>query len=425
MKNIYYILVIIVLVSCKQREQGPITNSDDYNDYLVMDSPNTTSKYFELWNSKIDGDSTQVLSFGNVAGEYNRFFELTGDISYLKKAEQALHKAVEIANINKSVYARSLARNYISQHRFKEALQMVELASNEGGGKEDTQALFFDVHMELGNYSLAESYLDSIKNPSSFGYLIRAARWNDYKGDLNTTIQFMEKAIARAESSNNRNLLLWSYTNIADYYGHAGRIEESYNHYLKALELDSQNAYALKGIAWVVYSYEKNGKEALRILDAITKNHNSPDYNLLKAELLGFMGDKRGKSSNLDNYFNSIKDPSYGSMYNAYTVDFYLEHTNQEEKALKLALQEIENRSTPESYSLLAKTYLSTAKVKEALEVVEKNIVDQTYEPEILLNVAKVYKANGYLEKVKSLKEELMEATYELGPLTAKEIAEL
>ena len=414
-----------MLVSCTQSETGLVTNPDDYNDYLVTDAPKTSSKYFELWNGKIDGDSTQLLSFANVAGEYHRFFERTGKISYLKKAEQALHKAVEIANINKASYARSLARNYISQHRFNEAFEMVELAHQIGGGKEDTQALFFDVHMELGNYDLAERYLDSIKNPSSFGYLIRAAKWNDYKGDLNTTIHQMEKAMAKAESSKNKNLLLWSYTNIADYYGHAGRIEESYSYYLKALELDPQSAYALKGIAWVVYSHEKNGKEALRILDAVTNNHHSPDYYLFKAELHDFMGNTSEKSGNLDAYFNSIKNPSYGSMYNAHTIDFLLEHGGNKGKALVLAQEEVKNRATPESYNLLAKTYLASGKVKEALEIVEKHIMGQTYEPGVLLNVAKVFKANHELEKAERLKEELMEATYELGPLTANEVAAL
>jgi tetratricopeptide (TPR) repeat protein len=425
MKRILYVLVVLVLISCDVKENGLVTNPDDYNAYLVTAPTIDNSKYFELWNSKIDLDSTQLLSFGNVASEYHRFFSATGNISYLKKAEQALKKAVEIANINKGSYARALARNFISQHRFKDALEMVELAHNSGGAKENTQALFFDVHMELGHYELAQSYLDSIKNPSNFGYLIRAAKWNDYEGDLETTIHLMEKAMVKAESSKNRNLLLWSYTNIADYYGHAGRIGDSYSYYLKALKLDPRNAYALKGIAWVVYSHEKNGKEALRILDAIATNHHSPDYFLLKAELYDFMGNTKEKVKNMDGYFTSVENPQYGAMYNAFTIDFLLEHTNQGEKALKLALEEIENRATPESYNLLAKTYLSLGKEKEALKVIEQNVIGKTHEPGILLNAAAVYKANQRYDKVKNLKQELAEASYELGPITTKVIASL
>ena len=64
----------------------------------------------------------QLLSFGIVGGEYNRYFQETGDIEYLKKAEKSLKKALEIAAIGKAGYFSALARNYISQHRFKEAL---------------------------------------------------------------------------------------------------------------------------------------------------------------------------------------------------------------------------------------------------------------------------------------------------------------
>jgi tetratricopeptide (TPR) repeat protein len=205
MKPIVYIISILLLLSCNSKNENGIAHKEDYNKFLSNDSIKTTSKYFELWNSKIKPDSVQLLSFGNVAGEYNRYFKETGDIEYLKKAEQALTKAVTIANIGKSGYRMALARNYISQHRFKEALVLAEEAKELAGGNTDTQSLLFDVHMELGNYQLAEQYLDSLKNMSDFGYMIRLAKWNDYKGDLDTTINFMEMARAKAESSKNKD----------------------------------------------------------------------------------------------------------------------------------------------------------------------------------------------------------------------------
>ena len=380
-----------------------------------------------MWNSKIKKDSIQLLSFSNVAGEYNSYFKKTGDIKYLKKAEKALIKAVEIANIGKAGYRRALARNYISQHRFKEALVLAEEANKIGGGRKETRSLLFDIHMELGNYEYAEKYLDSIKNMSDFGYLIRVAKWNDYKGNLDTTIKFMEKAMAKAESSNNRTLKLWSYSNIADYYGHAGRIEDSYRHYLKTLELDSQNAYAKKGLAWIVFSHEKNGKEALRILDNITANYNAPDYYLFKAEIAEFMNNETAIASNMDKYYTMVlaNADSYGAMYNAYNVEFYLNHTKQYEKALNLALNEVMNRPTAEAYGLLANTYLKIGKDKAALKIVENHILNKTFEPAILLTAAEVYKANNMMDKVSTLKQELIGAVYELGPSSKKEISQL
>ena len=422
---IFLPLAMLFLVSCQQEETEFKTNRQDYDHFLASEPVRTTSKYFKLWDNKIKSDSIQLLSLGNVAGEYSRFFKGTGDIKYLKDAEQSLKKAVEIAAVGKSGYLRALARNYISQHRFKEALQLAKEARVLGSGVNETQSLLFDLHMELGNYDLANQYLDSIQNMSDFGYLIRVAKWNDHKGDLDTAIQFMEKATAKAESSKNKDLLLWPYTNLADFYGHAGRIEDSYKLYLRALRIDAQNAYAKKGIAWIVYSHERNGTEALRILDSIMKKNKSPEYYLLKAEVASFLNDDMLKVQALDSYYRIVgNNKDYGDMYNAHNVDFLLS-MDVEQSAFKLAQKEVNNRPTPESYGWLAYSLLYLGEEQKAMEVIEKHVIGATYEPAILHQAAEIYKANGKKEKVSELKQELMGATYELGPIKEAQIASL
>ncbi|QWX85552.1 hypothetical protein H0I23_07905 [Cellulophaga sp. HaHaR_3_176] len=418
MKYILLIFSALLIFSCKDSDTAlkKITDKDDYNQFLVSEKPKTTSKYFELWNSKIKPDSIQLMSFGIVAGEYNTYFNETGNIDFLKKSEQALTKAVEKANIGRSGFRRALARNYISQHRFKEALELAENAREIGAGLTETQSLLFDVHMELGNYKLAKNYLDSITDLSKFGYLIRAAKWNDYKGDLASTINYMEQAEKIAENKKNKGLMLWSYTNLADYYGHAGRIKDSYSNFLKSLAIDSQNAYAKKGIAWIVFSHENNPKEALRILDSITKNYDAPDYYLLKSEIAEFMGDEENYAKNLDQYFLRVKNKKYGDMYNAYNIDLYLSDANEISNAFKLAEKEVANRPTPESYSFLAYSYLKLGEKQKALNIVLNHIEGKTFEPAILYNAAEIYKENGSLEKTAEIKEELLGAIYELGP---------
>ncbi|WP_209403264.1 lipopolysaccharide assembly protein LapB [Pseudozobellia sp. WGM2] len=424
MKYLTLGLLVLILSSC-QTENKEVTAKEDYDKYLINSPVKTTSKYFELWDSKIKSDSSQLMSFGIVGGEYNRYFQNTGDIQYLKKAEKVLEKAVDIAAIGKAGYYRALARNYISQHRFMEALQMADSARATNNGIEQSRSLLFDVHMELGNYETAQKYLDSTKNMSEFGYLIRLAKWNDYKGDLNTTIRFMEKAMKKAEDTKNTSLQLWSYTNLADYYGHAGKIKDSYEYYLKALAIDPNNAYAKKGIAWIVFSYEKRPLEAMRILDSVTQNYKAPDYYLLKAEIAEHMGDDLKSLSNLDKYFKLVSNPAYGDMYNAYNVSLYLNETEEYDKALRMSRKEVANRPTPESYSLLAYSYHKKGESEKALEIVEQHIIGKTFEPGILLYAAEIYKAAGNKTKVKELKSELTEAVYELGPSTEDSIARL
>ncbi|NNE78219.1 MAG: hypothetical protein HKN31_14245 [Pricia sp.] len=318
-----------------------------------------------------------------------------------------------------------MARNYISQHRFKEALQHADSARATKNDVKESKNLLFDVHMELGNYNIAKKYLDSIKNMSDFGYLIRLSKWNDHKGDLDTTIRFMEKAKEKAETSKNDQLKLWAYTNLADYYGHAGRIEDSYDHYLKALALDNDNAYAKKGIAWIVFSHEKRPNEAIRILDSVTKTYSAPDYYLLKAEIADYMGDDLNRLTNLDKYFALVQNPAYGDMYNTHNIAIYLNETEQFDRALALAQKEVSNRPTPETFGFLAYSQLKNGDYQMARKIVEKHVVGKTFEPAVLLQVAEIYKANGETEKVEELKNELSGAIYELGPTTEKSIAKL
>lgn len=425
MKKILYIFTILLVFSCQQQTIQKFTQKGDYDPYLGSSAAKTTSKYFELWDGKIKPDSMQLMSFGIVAGQYNNYFQATGDITYLKKAEKALEKAVEIAAIGESDYYRALARNYISQHRFKDASKFAEMARAKGSGVLESQSLLFDVHMELGNYDKAEKYLDSIKNISSFGYLIRLAKWNDHKGDLETTITYMEMAMAKAEKTKNDGLRLWAYTNLADYYGHAGRIKDSYNNYLKALALDPQNAYAKKGIAWIVFSYEKDPVEALRILDSVTAHYKAPDYYLMKSEIASYMDDNIARLSNLDMYFKAVDNIAYGAMYNAYNVTLLLDETNQPDKALQIAKEEVRSRPTAHSYGLLAYSYFKNGDLNSALAITEEHIKGQTFEPGVLLYAAEIYKASGRMEEVKELKSELAGAAYELGPSGEERIRNL
>ncbi|TRO67318.1 tetratricopeptide repeat protein [Christiangramia sabulilitoris] len=422
--NILILLLSVLMVGCDQTDQN-VSSPGDYNSYLAINEARTTSPYFELWNSKITSDSVELPSFSAVAGQYNSFFESTGDITYLKKAEKSLKKAVEIANIDKDKYYRSLSRNYISQHRFKEALIYADSAAKLGKDLPENQHLLFDIHMELGNYKKADSLQKLFADPYDFNYIIRAAKWNDYKGDLDRTIMFMEKAKVKAEDSKNRSLLLWVYSNLGDYYGHAGEIEQSYKHYLKTLEIEPSNAYAKKGIAWIVFSHEDNSTEALRILDSILESHRSPDLYLLQAEIAEHTGNKDLYDTSMNNFQNLISNANYGEMYNAHNLKVYFSESGKELKAIDLARKEVANRATPETFQLLALAHLNNGNKKEALKIIRNKVEGKTFEPEAQLAMAKVYKANELTSEVERLKKELLEAKYELGPVTYKEIQKL
>tara|TARA_A100000171_G_C2140207_1_gene154658 strand:+ start:4538 stop:5833 length:1296 start_codon:yes stop_codon:yes gene_type:complete len=425
----FYIAIALLVVSCAETEDNSIqvTSPEDYEASL---STTTTKNYTnavaerDFWSNKMSEDTTGVGSLSPLAGSYTTIFETTGDVQNLYNAEKLYKKGISNSAHNKDGFTRSLAHNYIAQHRFKEAKEILEESYNGISNKRATEHMLFDVYMELGQYDDAYQMLERVKNNSDYNYLIRVAKWSDYKGDLDSAIRFLEKARDIADSRKSKPLRIWTYTNLGDFYGHAGRIQDAYTEYLKTLRLDPENAYAKKGIAWIVYSAEKNTEEATKILDSVMVHHKVPDYYLLKAEMAAYENNEAESEKFTNQFLNAVEQGAYGAMYNAYLIEIYAD--THPEKALQLAKTEVANRATPESYHLLALAQLKSSMKQEALQTIKDHVEGKTSEPMALYHSALVYKANeGYNEKLKMLKTELLEAEFEFGPVLFKKIQEL
>lgn len=425
MKKIITILTVAFLFGCHEESKG-ITDSKDYDQYLVTNKTpgsDAVHKDLEFWQARFNNDSTHLMEMSRLSGIHAALFGSTGDISELKTSETLIKKAHNVSARNKDAYLRSLAHNYISQHRFKEAQVLLDSAYTYKDNRKETEMMLFDVAMELGEYERADTLLGNIKDPKDFNYLIRLAKWSDHNGNLDAAIKYLEQAKQIAEERDSKGLKLWVYSNIGDFYGHAGRIKDSYYSYLKTLAIEPDNHYVKKQLAWMVYSFEKNTKEANRILDSVMVNHKTPDYYLLKGEMAEYDGNTSEAKKQYDLFLTATNNPSYGGMYNTYLINLYAE--TDPKRALALAENEITNRATPETYQLLAYSQLKAGEKEAALKTIEEHVEGKTSEPKALFHSALIYKANGMKEKVATLKEELMGAFYELGPVKAKEIEKL
>ncbi|WP_255573043.1 tetratricopeptide repeat protein [Hanstruepera marina] len=422
--HIVVLICFIFLMGCNNNPKK-ITDVNTYNTYLELvenDALQMAKSDLQFWKKKLEKEPKQFPYLAKIAACHSQLFNDTGEIVHLIHAEKALIQVNERTNYNHAGYLRSLARNYISQHRFKEALELLNNAELNGENIAATYKMLFDVQLELGNDVAAKTYLERIKDFSDFDYLIRLSKWSDHNGNLDAAIKYMEKATAIAESSNIGTTKQWAYTNLADFYGHAGEIKKSYKHYLKALELNANDAYAKKGIAWIVYSHERNPEEALRILNTITENYSVPDLYLLKAEIAEFLDENKDKRNNVRAYQNLVSNNLYGDMYNAYNIELYVNEQETLDKAIELAKKEIENRPTAQSYDLLAWSYYKKGDVKKALSIMENFVVGYTFEPPVMYHLAIIYKANGLDSKALDVKKELETCIYELGPVMEREI---
>ncbi|WP_394750539.1 tetratricopeptide repeat protein [Spongiimicrobium salis] len=401
-----------------------LTNSGDYNSYLDI-TPSDSARFFELWDVEIQSDSTTTEGLEIIVELYNSYFQSTGNIQYLKKAEQALKKIIQQNTKNSGMHYTALSRNYMAQHRYEDALQIADTVEQLDVDINRSKNLLFDMHMELGNYQKAKMYLDSIKNTTTFEYMRRLAHWKDYKGDVQATLKLMEQARLKAEDEGNKKEILQSYQELAAYYYEAAVPKKAYDYFLKVLTLDSYNMHAKKGIAKIVYFHERNANEAMRILEAISSIHNTSDYYLLKAEIASAQKDSTEVYANIDYYYQSVQNPDYGSMQHPDKSDFHLNKTKQYIKAIALAKNEVIYRPSLKSYDLLAYSHFKNGDIDKALEVLEEHVSGVTHEPSILYHKAEIYKAIGDTDKVAQLKKELLEGVFVLQPSMKIKVAKL
>lgn len=213
--------LLLSFTACQQKAKGFRLNPSEYESFLQYDHQEDLKKMeknFDFWETKYEQDPNQYPYLQKMAAVKSEIFNMQADISDLKDAERLLTKAVIQTHSKNSAILRSLSRNYISQHRFKDALDLLEKAEEIGDKLFATHCMLFDVYLELGNTEKASMYLNLIANEQNFDYLIRMAKWQDQKGNLNTAIDFMEKALDKAERDRNGLQVRWTHSNLGDFY---------------------------------------------------------------------------------------------------------------------------------------------------------------------------------------------------------------
>ncbi len=380
-------------------------------------------KDIHFWTQKMEQSPNQSSYAIKLAGAHSQLFSLTSQIEDLKKAETLLQTTLTTPLVNRSSVLRALAHNYISQHRFCEALDLVLEAAEIGENKFANDKMLFDIYMELGDDEQAKIQLTKITNNNNFDYLIRKSKWEDAKGNLAGAITHLERAKKKAVASNNKALMAWIYSNLGDYYGHNGEIEKSYQHFKKTLELTPSNWYALKGIAWIAYAKDKNIELAQQLIQHIQTKNDSPNLYLKLAELAEYKSNKTAQDEAVKAFQKAIAKEGYGDMYNKYECLVAAEYTGKFKIAYALANKEIANRPTTESYDLLAWSLFLDGQIEAAQKVAQAHIVGQTSEPEILLHLAYIFHQEPQINT--PILNELQEAYFELGPLKTQEIKDL
>lgn len=429
-KNITAALAILICwcaTGCKTDKR--VTNPKDYAIYL-QGGPSQKLDYLageiSFWANRLQQRPGDLSSEIKLAGLYGQRYAYSGNIGDVHRSDSLYQKANLLQGKFGSSLYRALATNCITQHRFKQAQLYLDTALAMGDDKRLSVQQQFDVALELGDRGYAKNLLGQLGNEKEPAYLLRVAKYKDHVlGDLDGAIQDMEKALVKIEAEQNEPMICWAKANLGDMYSHANQFEKAYQCYIDVLQKDKQYYHALKGIAWLAFSHDKDAAAATTILQYLQKQHPVPDYELMLAEIAAYQKDGKSEQQHTQKFLAEVRQPQYGGMYNKYIFNLLYDEPNANQAALQLAQTEVNNRPTAESYYLLSKAYYKNGQTDLAMQTAQQYVENKCFEPDVLFHIGILYQKAGNPSKGRKYLQEAAGSSVELGPIQAKQIKDL
>ena len=166
------------------------------------------------------------------------------------RAEDVLRQALD-ADPTHYESTRMLGTVLLSQHRFREALDVAGRASRMNPGDGWNLGVMGDAHLELGEYDAAFAAFDRMMQlrPSAAVYS-RAAYARELQGDLDGALRLMQMA-ADATSPGDPESQAWHYAQVGDLYFQMGRLADAEREYARAAFTFADHPFAVAGLARV------------------------------------------------------------------------------------------------------------------------------------------------------------------------------
>ncbi len=421
-KLIAWLAATLLVVSCSTRKK-PVAHVSDYEQYLTSKQAEgyNLGTDMEFWHNRLVRMPADNASLIKLAGLHAAKFKLAGDIRDMHISD-SIFTALVLQDSSQAGILLALAQNAITQHRFKDARHYAERALQTGDRKAASLLVLTDACLELGDVPRAKNILKSFTNKNSFAHLIRQSKVKDLEGDLDSAILLMETAFERIRG--NKDLYCWSLSNLGDMYGHAGRVEDAYNAYLSVLQKNPSYDYALKGIAWIALSHDKNYTEAKRLINLLASRKRMPEANLMLAEIAELENNADEKSKQIAAFLALTNHDAYKAMYAKHLASVYANDLQRPEISLQIAEEECKNRPTAHSYLLKALALYKLGRFEEAISIAQRYVEGVTFEPEAYYQLGMIYLAAGNKKKAKVYLRQAEEAAFELGPLVTRAVQE-
>ncbi|MFT3703550.1 MAG: hypothetical protein QM802_14400 [Agriterribacter sp.] len=416
-------LSLVALASCNHQPEKIV--SEKYIDSLISNyqlSPVavTNKGDLEFWEKRMQQMPDNFVNGPKYASALALRFHLFGDIHDLLKADSLLKEANIANNEKEDGILYSLSNFAMQRHRFKEANEWVDKAVKAGDNKYGGKMMLFDAVFEMGEYNAAGNILNTTKPYDTYPAYFRRAKYEHYKGSLDSSIVYMMKAAEKA--AGNKYLEQAAISNAADLNIHKGDLLQAYDLYKKSIAIDGTDFHSIMGIGWIAMMNDKNDSLAKKIFDFVQHQIASPDPLLKLMYIAEFKGDSIQQKKYAEAFAEQTDKPVYGLMYNKYLIQLYTGILNNPSKALELAMKEIENRATPQTYAWYAWALLNANQNEKAYEIYDHHISGKPLEGLELYYMAKLMHSMHKEYNAQQFYKAAWQNRYDLSPSQVNDI---
>lgn len=383
---------------------------------LVTDN----DKEMQFWKNRIDPKNPGQVDESRYAATLIARFHEFGDIADVKQAEAILKGVNRTYNNSLGSPFAALASSAMLQHHFRGADTLLQKAKKAGIEKFAAVTLSFDVNFELGNYVAAKLYLGQLKGANDYNYYFRRSKFDHLNGTIDSAISAMQQAAGKGKTS--PYLLDVALSNTADLYIHAGDLQKAGELYKQCMKINPVDFHSMMGLGWLALINDKNDTLAEKIFKFVESKNKLPDPLFKLYQMAQGRGDAALEKRYAAQFAAKATDTIYGRMYNKYLIEIYTGVLNQRAKALALATDELNNRTTPQTYAWYAYALFVDNQKDRAYKVFQQHVSGKPLEGLELYYMGKLMQG---LDKGYNAQEFFKAANknvYDLSPAMANDL---
>ncbi|HKU76829.1 MAG TPA: tetratricopeptide repeat protein [Pyrinomonadaceae bacterium] len=333
-----------------------------------------------------------ISKFPNSAGGYNQLASAymqkareTADFSFNDNADAAITRslAVEPDNYDGLKLRTKLQLTY---HRFAEALETARHSQTVRDDDHDVWGQITDALVELGDYpgavSAAQKMVDLRPDTSSYS---RVSYLRSLHGDTQGAIEAMIAAV-KAANPNDPESIAWCRVQLGNELMDAGKLEEAEREFDTALQIFPNHSLALQSKARARVA-AGDLHTAIAIYE---REPDSADASQALGDLFSRLGKIDAAKAAYEKFETLERENAAIEKSWRHMVNFWLDHDQNLEQALKLASDEYNSRKDIFTCDSYAWALFKNGRIAEAKKVIKEALRTGTKDQRINEHAQKI-----------------------------------